>query len=144
MADRRRDSYRLLFLVLLAANVLVLAYVLWGRDEGRTAARIQELQMNAERIRIVDAAARGARSAPPAAPSEACLEWGPFAAESVARAHAVLEQLALAQKPVLLQQDSSAASFFVREPDEATVARMAELRQAFPGTAIRAAPCPAS
>lgn len=34
-------------------------------------------------------------------------------------------------------------AYFVREPDEATVARLAELQREFPGTQLKAVPCPA-
>lgn len=33
-------------------------------------------------------------------------------------------------------------AFFVREPSEATVAKLAEIQQEFPGTEIKAGPCP--
>jgi hypothetical protein len=57
-----------------------------------------------------------------------------------------LAQLGLAERPA--QRESNDASgakrytYLVREPNSAAVARIAELRAAFPGTEIKAAACP--
>jgi hypothetical protein len=64
----------------------------------------------------------------------------------VGKAEAALARLALAHAP--LQRTVGEAeggrrvSYFVREPDSATVARIADLQRTFPETAIKAGPCP--
>jgi hypothetical protein len=148
MAERRSERYLLLFLVLLAANLVVLALNALGRNDGAAAARIEEVQMNADRIRVLGAAARGVRSGAEAerAPSapQACLEWAPFAEPALARAQSELARLRLAQAPVqrAIDDGSGAWAFLVQEPDQNTIASITRLRQVFPGTHIRAIPCP--
>jgi hypothetical protein len=100
---------RAFFLLLLLANLAFYAYGHLSR-EGGAENRIQQLQVAAERIRLVPKAERAPAGtprapgkAPAAAPARsasaapaACLEWGNFAGPGVARAETALAQLQLA------------------------------------------------
>lgn len=80
--------------VLLIVN---LALAVWGllieRQRGSTEATLLESQVNATKIRIVN----GESESPPPRP-DACIEWGPFSAEELARARSALEPLALGNR----------------------------------------------
>lgn len=141
----KKSAMLTLVLMLMTANVLFFAYTRVVADEReRSALHLQALQINPARIKLVSA---GTRSAPGAMDKSACLEWGPFAASDVAQAEAALKALLLPQVP--LQRKLGDASgvarvaYYVREPDSAIVARIAELARNFPGTQIKAGPCPA-
>jgi hypothetical protein len=100
---------RAFFLLLVLANLAFFAYGHISR-EGGAESRIRQLQVAAERIRLVQKSERapavtpGAPAkVPPAAPAKsasaaptACLEWGNFAGPGVARAETALAQLQLA------------------------------------------------
>lgn len=80
---------RTLFLLLVLANLAFYAYAFVARDRG-TAAPGSELQLNAERMRIVK---RGEGKSQPEV--SACLEWGVMSGADVARADAALAGLEL-------------------------------------------------
>jgi hypothetical protein len=99
---------RLLFLLLVLANLAFFAHGQMARERAGAAGRIQALQIHPETIRLVG---RGegasttiakATPAPPVASSApaACLEWGEFAGGEVARADAALARLELPQAQV--------------------------------------------
>lgn len=133
-----------LVMMLLAANVLFFVYTRIIADErDRSALHLQALQINPGRIKLVSA---GTRSAAGEMDKSACLEWGPLALSDVAQAEAALKMLLLPQAP--LQRKLADANgvarvaYYVREPDAAIVGRIAELARTFPGTQIKAGPCP--
>jgi hypothetical protein len=145
---------RALSFALLIANVIALVYLAFRSDPQVAArTRIGELQINPARIQLVAAATRGggqptdATKAAKGPSDAACLEWAPFSTDSAAGAGKALERLGLPLSPIRrpLREQAGAARFayVVREPDTATVARIAELQKDFPGTELRAAPCPA-
>jgi hypothetical protein len=153
MAERAGAGLRLLLTVLLAANGLFFIYVLLMPDvrfEARS--RIEELQINPGRIRVLGVATRGpvgtaaGEKSNKDVPYRACLEWGPLTAADAAKAESALTSLALPHPPV--QRPSGEIdgvrrfSYFVREPDAGIVARIAELQRGFPGSQIKAGPCP--
>ena len=145
MSEGRKVGARLTFFVLAIANVLFFAYW-WVSVDSRTTAvsRIEELQINPDRIRILSAAARGPGGVPAKA---ACLEWGPFAAAEVTRAEGALARLRLPQPAVqgsVTVDGVNQFVYLVREPDAGTVARVAEMQRDFPATQINARPCPAA
>jgi len=154
MSEASKGNLRLLLAALIVANVLFLAYQLFTPETRATASsRIEELQINPGRIKLQGAATRGpgAQTAngkgSKGAPYRACLEWGPFPAAEIAKAESALQRLTLPQTP--LQRPLSEVggvkrfAYFVREPDADIVARIAELQREFPGTDIKAGPCPA-
>ncbi|MGZ8209083.1 MAG: hypothetical protein ACXW2I_17640 [Burkholderiales bacterium] len=152
MAERRKAWVRVLFFGLLTANALVFAYWLLRPDTQRAAAaRIEELQINPARIRLLGAATRGGgqgaqpKAASKAASPRACLEWGPFSGTEIAGAESALAALALAQPPVQRAlpdvNGEKRVAYLVREPDTATVGHIAELQRNFAGTEIKAVPC---
>jgi hypothetical protein len=154
MSERKKVNLRVLFLALTIANVLMFAYAQLKTDpQEAAAARIEELQINPGRIRLLGSAMRGpggqtaaAQAAMKPASYGACLEWGPFSGEDVAKAESALAQLPLAQpavqRPLADFEGVKRFAFFVREPDAAVVARIAELQTGFTGTEIKAGPCP--
>jgi hypothetical protein len=146
MFERRNGNgnLRLLFLMLLILNCAFFLYWCFSPDSRTVAAqRIQELQINPGRIKLMGTASRGPGGQTPKA---ACLEWGPFAATDAAGAEAALAGLAMKYSP--LQRTVGEAggvkrvAYFVREPDPALVGRIADLQRSFPETSIKAGPCP--
>lgn len=217
---------RLLFLLLMLANVGFYAYAFVARDQRGADRQLSRLQVNPDKIRVVTDAPAGAAGAPkPTAPaataSSACLEWGVFAGSDVARADAAVSELGLPEAQVMrtvvdaggywvyipplktrrdvdkqvaqlkslgvgeffivqdatqwrnaislgiFKSDDAAKArlaelqgkgvhgavagrrenllkqiaYYVREPNDATVARLTALQQEFPGTQIKALAC---
>jgi len=101
---------RLFFLLLLLANLAYFAYGYVALEGGGSDGGFAQLQVAAERIRLVRTGDRApaekprgpGKAAPPAAPATAvarpaaCLEWGNFAGPGVARAELALAELQLA------------------------------------------------
>ena len=143
MSERSRVHVRVLFFVLDVANVLFFAYARISLDSRAAAAsRLEDLQINPGRIRLLNTATRGPGGT---VPKSACLEWGPFAVVEAGRAEVALGRLGLPRAPVqrlVGESGSKRFAYFVREPDAATVAQIAELQRGFPGTEIKAGPCP--
>lgn len=146
MSEKRTNRAMVaLVLTLMAANVLFFAYTRLIADEReRSASHLQALQINPARIKLVSA---GARSPGGDVDKAACLEWGPLALSDAARAEAALGALVLPQAP--LQRKFADANgvvrvaYYVRDPNAAIVAHIAELQRSFPGTQIKAGACPA-
>ena len=136
--------------MLVVANLMVLAWSALRPDpHTRSAERIEALQINPGRVKLVGAATRGPGGQSGSGQSaiyRACLEWGPFSGLETGKAEAALARLELDTPP--LQRTVGEAggakryAYFVREPEAEVVARIAELQRAFPGTAIKAGPCP--
>jgi hypothetical protein len=144
MSERRNGNLRLLFIVLLILNAAFFIYWRFSAENRAAAAsRIQDLQINPGRIKLMGTASRGPGGQSPKA---ACLEWGPFRASEIANVDAVLAGLKLRQAPVQRTVGEAGGmkrvAYFVREPDPAIVARIADLQRSFPGTSITAGPCP--
>lgn len=151
MSEHSNVRLRLTLVMLIVANVMVLAYIVLTPDpHAQAASRIDELQINPGRIRLLGSATRGpggqAAAADRSALYRACLEWGPFSGPDVSKADSALSRLSLPQPPVQRPLSEGGGvkryAYFVREPDAAIVAQIAELQRAFPGTAIKAGPCP--
>jgi len=96
---------RLLFLVLVLANVVFYSYAFVARQQGSADSQIPLLQINPEKIRVIKAVSAAApgkpqpgeqAKAPPPRPA-VCLEWGLFAGPEVARAAAAIARLELPQ-----------------------------------------------
>ena len=144
---------RVLLIALVITNVLFCAYAILSPDPAATAAkRIEELQINPNRIKLIGTATRGPAGQAGGAASKsgvyrACLEWGPFSGSEAAKAETALGRLSLAQPAVQRPVPDSGGkrfAYFVREPEAPTVAQIAELQRGFPGTQIKAGPCPFS
>jgi hypothetical protein len=156
MSDRKPALLRLLIFALVLSNVGLFLYIVLTPDpQSQTAARIEALQINPGRIKVLGAASRGPAALTTAARGDkgdkgggyrACLEWGPFAAADVSKAAAALDRLALSapaeQRAVGEASGGKRYAYFLREPDAKVVAQIAELQRGFPGTEIKAAPCP--
>ena len=148
MSERTRTRLRLLFIVLVAANVLVFTLFKLRPDPNEAAAlRIKEVQINAGSVKLLAASTRGAgETTASMAAGVACLEWGPIAAGDVAAADSALEKLrpstAVVRRSVPDGAGGERFAYFVREPDKALVGRFAELQRTFPGTQINAGKCP--
>jgi hypothetical protein len=110
---------RLLFLILLLANVAVFSYIRYA--ESRTGADAQNslLQISPDKVKLLKPAAPipGARSGKGAATqpqsSLVCLEWGGFAAQDVVRAATALARFGLGDK---LSQREGGESYQVYIP----------------------------
>ncbi|MEQ1773589.1 MAG: SPOR domain-containing protein [Burkholderiales bacterium] len=213
---------RTLFLLFVLANFGFFAWDRYLRAPVGADTHIQQVQMSPEKIRLVNAAAPPAKSAP-AATAAACMEWGAFSGAAVARADAAMVELDLpasqfrrvtveasgywvyipplksrneAEKSAralrelgvtdysvvqeqtpwrnaislgIFRTDEAAKAFlaslekkgvagavaekrenflrqvvfYVREPSETTVAKLAAIRATLPASEVRAVPCPA-
>jgi hypothetical protein len=152
MSERNNVTLRLMLVVLAVANVMVFAYSALTPDtRAQAGTRIEELQINPGRIRLLGSATRGpgaqaGTSGGRSGNYRACLEWGPFSGQDLGKADSALARLTLPQPPVqrpLGEADGSKQyAYFVREPEAEVVAQIAELQRTFPGTAIKAGPCP--
>jgi len=101
---------RAFFLLLLLANLAYFAYGYVALEGGGTDGQIAQLQVEAQRIKLIRAGDRAPadkpraprKAVPPAAPKTAtarpaaCLEWGNFSGPGVARAELALAELQLA------------------------------------------------
>lgn len=141
--EKRRVSAKAVAIALVAINVLFFGYARFVLDKGSVASHIDDLQINPARIKLMNAATRGPGGS---VPKSACLEWGPFNGVDAAKAEGALQQLSLRSTPVQRSLGESAGArrfaYYVREPDAGTVAQIAELQRSFPGTDIKAGPCP--
>lgn len=94
---------RLLFLLLLFINVAFYAYAFVLREQSGTGQQLAQLQIAAEKIRLVsEVEATSVRQVPPAPAAPlvagtpaACVEWGLFAGGEIARAEAAIAALGL-------------------------------------------------
>lgn len=126
---------RLLFLVLLLANI---AFFAWARyyshSEGTAGEDALTRQIQPERLKIVPPVE--APAPPPAAPKPAgptsqlppasCLEWGAFTSVDAARAQKVLEPLALGKR-LVQRRTEELATWWVFMPPQGS--RQAALRK---------------
>jgi len=109
---------RLLFLILLLANVIGFAYIRYAESRTGADAQIALLQISPEKVKLLKprgkdkAAAALPSSLPP--PALACLEWGSFVAADAPRAAAALARFDLADK--LSQREVSDAGWWVYVP----------------------------
>jgi hypothetical protein len=90
---------RTLFLLLVLANAAFYAYAYIARERDIARKAGPELQINADKIRIVRRRPDAA-SGVPAPALAACLEWGVVTGSDVARANAGLAQLALPEASI--------------------------------------------
>ena len=109
---------RMLFLILLLANLVGFAYIRYAENSAGAAAQIALLQINPEKVKLLtprgkDKAAAALPSSPPQ-PALVCLEWGRFAAEDAPRAAAALARFELADK--LAQRELSDGGWWVYLP----------------------------
>lgn len=112
---------RLLFLILLLANVAAFAYIRYAESRTGADAQISLLQISPEKVKLpkpgapppaerIEKSAAGSATPPP---SLVCLEWSGFAADDAARAEAALARLGLGGKVSLRQ---SADSYWIYIP----------------------------
>ena len=109
---------RMLFLILLLANLVGLAYIRYAESRAGADAQIALLQISPEKLKLLkprsrDKAPAALPSSPPQ-PALACLEWGSFAAEDAPRAAAALARFDLADK--LSQREVSDGGWWVYLP----------------------------
>lgn len=125
---------RALFLLLVLANLVFFAYAQVARESGLTDMELLQLQVAAERIKLLNAEGKlppeKARPAPrkgkPAASPKvattapaACLEWGVFSGPGVARAEAALAQLDLPAAQIE-RTVTDASGYWVHMPPQKT------------------------
>lgn len=121
---------RLLFFVLVLANVALYAYAVVTRQQSGIESQIPLLQLSPEKIKLIKPAAATAAATPK--PPAACLEWGVFAGPDVARADAAIARLELPQ--TLVQRAvADAGGYWVYVPPLKTKAevdkKVGELKQ---------------
>ena len=118
MSERKKATLRLLMIALLAANALFFIYSRFALDTRASNARIEQLQINPDRIRVMAAATRGAGDQAQGAEAgafRACLQWGPLVGPGLARAEAALGKLDLAQ-PAIQRAVADAGGYWVYIP----------------------------
>ena len=107
---------RLVFLLLLLANVAAFGYIRFVESRLGPASQIPLLQIAPDKIKLLRPSAQGAASKSGAtrpAAAMACLEWGSFGADDAPRAAAALANLALGDKVV---QRETSDSYWVYIP----------------------------
>lgn len=106
---------RMLFLILLLANLVGLAYIRYAESRAGADAQIALLQISPEKLKLLKPRSRDkAPAALPSSPPLTCLEWGSFAAEDAPRAAAALARFGLADK--LSQRELSDGGWWVYLP----------------------------
>lgn len=109
---------RLLFLILLLANLIGFAYIRYAESRAGADAQFALLQISPEKVQLLKPRGKDkAVTAPPSSPSQsalACLEWGSFAAEDAPRAAAALARFDLGDK--LSRREVSTAGWWVYLP----------------------------
>jgi hypothetical protein len=144
---------RLLVVVLAAANLALLGYILVDRWPGGDRGRFEQ-QVEPDRIRLLtpqQVAALGPAKA--AELPNVCLEWGPFSDRDRDRAVAILEPFRLgslaSERRVEVQaaarsQASIRTLWVVRDPQPGLLERVRDAAIEFSGAAARIGPCPDS
>jgi hypothetical protein len=123
-----------LFFILLAANAAFAGWWYWSAQRSVPAAPVTNMQMNAEKVRVIPPPP--IVTAPPQPASirkvNVCLEWGVFESEESGAALAGIERLALAERAVK-REVSVSANYWVHIPPHKNRAeltkRIAELKK---------------
>lgn len=105
---------RIFFLFVLLANVALFAWLNYAESRAGADAQIALLQISPDKVRLVQAGAVSAaanREKPPL--SMVCVEWGPFAADELARGAAALARLDLGNR---VTQREASDSYWVHIP----------------------------
>jgi len=113
---------RLLFLILLLANVAAFGYVRYAESRAGADAQIGLLQISPDKVKLLSPGRQppaerkdtAAATASQPQPSLVCLEWGGFTADDVARAAAALGKFELGDK--VSQRVSADAGWWVYVP----------------------------
>lgn len=120
---------RLVFLVLVLANMLLAGWGFRARTDAGPGASIVNQQIQPERIRLISPAEAERLAAPKAVPTT-CLEWGAFAAAAAPKAIEAIEALGVKARERRVEE---AARWWVVIPPLATRAaagaRVSELRK---------------
>ena len=107
---------RLLFLIFLLANIGAFAYIRHVESGVGTSVHIPMLQVSPEKLKLLKPAIRSPAQGndKAAALPVACLEWGSFAGDDVARASAALAKLDMSDR--VTQREAGADSYWVYIP----------------------------
>ena len=117
---------RLVFLILLLANVAAFGYIRFEESRDSAGGQIALLQIAPDKIKLLksgtlSSAAKDKSAATRPQPALVCLEWGSFGADEAARAAAALAQLALGDK---VSQRETGDSYWVYIPPLKTKAEL--------------------
>lgn len=107
---------RVLFLLLLLANVAAFGWIRYSESRPGAGAQIGLLQISPDKVRLVGAGPAApvpVREKAAAAPAPVCVEWGAFGASEAERAAAMLAALNLGEA---LSRRDAAASYWVNIP----------------------------
>jgi hypothetical protein len=127
-----------LFLLLVLANLLFLAYAQVARDGASAESQVSQLQIAPDKIKLLRAAGQApaanakapGKPIPPAPPKlaaavpAACLEWGIFSGPEIARAGAALARLDLPAGQVDERAVADAGGYWVYMPPRKTKAEV--------------------
>jgi hypothetical protein len=128
---------RLLFLILLLANVAAFGYVRYAESRAGADAQIGLLQIRPDKVKLLSPGRQppaerkdtAAATAPQPRPSLVCIEWGGFTADDMARAAAALGKFELGDT---LSQRETSEAYWVYIPPLKTKAeadkKMGELK----------------
>ena len=112
-------------LILALANVALAGYLVFIDRDAAPATDVRKLEMNADKVVML--------KAPDA--KTACLEWSNLSEPDLARAQAELARL----RPG--RTSARDRAIVIADPSPAIVARLTELKAAFPGSELRAVAC---
>jgi hypothetical protein len=135
---------RTVVFLLLLANLSLFAYTRLDSLGAGEGVRLTQ-QVQPDKIRILSPQQFAALDpAKVASTADVCAEWGPFADADRARALAGLDGLQLGRLLSQRRQDNGQTRLVVRDPQQATMARLKTLQGQFPGTDLTVGTCPAS
>lgn len=117
-------------LLLVAANLAILAYLLLIDRPAARVTDVRALGVNADKVKQL-------KPATATVGPRACLQWSNLGAAELARAQKLLAELKVEKLSVLDKQ------ILVVEPTPALTVRLAEAKADFPGSELSATVCPA-
>ncbi|MSQ71846.1 MAG: hypothetical protein EXR27_11250 [Betaproteobacteria bacterium] len=130
---------RLLFLLLLLANVALFAWTWYGPDATSGDGHLLAQQLNPDAIRLLtpedmarSAGTRRSDAGTAAAPRASCLEWGPHAGADLARAEQLLAPLELGPRLSTRRLEEKAGFWVFMPPSasrQAALQKTEELKQ---------------
>ena len=104
---------RLLFLIILLANAVAFSYIRYAEGRPGADAQITLLQISPEKVKLLKAGAPPAERKDKGAAAPACLEWGSFGGDDLARAAAALVKFELGDR---VSQRETGDSYWVYIP----------------------------
>ena len=115
-------------LLLMLANLAAAGYLRFIDRDAAAPTDVRALEMNADKIKVLSAATTQIRTA--------CLEWSNLTEADLPRVQAELARLRPGGRVSVRER-----AIVIADPSPALVARLAELKGAYPGSELKAVAC---